>query len=389
MTGRKGLSKQNVNPLVEVNAKLLEVHLLRYLLPLLFMATIFSQATAEDQLTTAALRRLGVNTSRLQPIAFSHNDRILAAFDRASFEEKKDGVFYRLWFFEIERDGTFGDAHSVPMSLKNFQQGEFTPDDSHFVVLGNRGTTFQSVNLDTYELEDLLIPEWGKPGFRADPAVLWTEAGRLFVIGHPYDENRFIETRTVATLQPGAAPGRRFQRNLDIGSLEAGIERLGFAAYLTDNAAFFGQKYPQLTILNYWDGNEVKEFDRAWKYGGFWSNAGRLLYAAQRGEALESELTLYDVEKDTKSVLAKDRTDYRYLFLSRDGRTLITSQISETPGRLVSWYAKESNGWKLQPVVVDSQGSPRTLPSGWMRLSSQGNLMAHIGANGVSLFDLP
>jgi hypothetical protein len=75
--------------------------------------------------------------------------------------------------------------------------------------------------------------------------------------------------------------------------------------------------------------------------------------------------------------------------LSRDGRTAITSQVSETPGRLVSWYARESDDWKMKPIVVDSGGKPRTLPSGWMRLSSAGQFMAHIGANGVSLFDLP
>jgi hypothetical protein len=363
--------------------------LTRFLLPILFVVTLFAPTLAEDQLTTSALRRLGVNTSKLQPIAFSHNDRILAAFDRASFEQKKEGVFYRLWFFEIERDGSFGEAHSVPLTLKNFQQGEFTPDDSHFVLIGNRGTTFQAVNLETYEIEDLLTPEWGKAGFRADPAVLWTEAGRLFVIGHPYDENRFIETRTVATLRVDAEPEERFKRNLDIGTLEQGIKRLGYAGYLTDTAAFFGQRYPDLTIMSYWGGEDVSEFDRAWKYTGFWSNAGRLLYSVRRGQGMDSELTLYDAENDSKTVLAKDSTDYRYLFLSRDGQTAITSQISETPGRLVPWYARESDDWELKPMVVDSSGNPRTLAAGWMRLSSEGRLMAHIGANGVSLFDLP
>jgi hypothetical protein len=367
----------------------MEDRLLRILLPIFLATALLAPALAEDQLTTAALRRLGVNTSRLQPIAFSHNDRLLAAFDRASFEEKKEGVFYRLWFFEIERDGTFGEAHSVPISLKNFQQGEFTPDDSHFVLIGNRGTTFLAVDLETYELQDLLIPEWGEAGFRADPPVLWTEAGRLFVIGHPYDENRFIETRTVATLRLDNEPKKRFERNRDIGTLEQGIERLGYAGYLTDTAAFFGQRYPELTIMSFWNGEDVSEFDRAWKYTSFWSNAGRLLYSTRRGQGLDSELTLYDSATDSKTVLAKDQTDYRYLFLSRDGQTAITSQVAETPGRLISWYARESDGWELKPIVVDSSGDPRTLPAGWMRLSSAGELMAHIGANGVSLFDLP
>ena len=359
------------------------------LLLIMFVLSLVTQTLADDQLTNAALRRLGVNPSKLQPIAFSHDDKILAAFDRATFEEKKEGVFYHLWFFEIERNGTFGEAHSVPITLKNFQQGEFTPDDSQFVIIGNRGTTFQSVDLDSFEIVDLMIPRWGQPGFRADPAVLWTEAGKLFVIGRPYDEHRFVETRTVATLRPQAAPAEMFERNLDIGTLEQGIERLGYATYLTDTSAFFGQRYPELTIMSFWDGENVSEFDRAWKYTSFWSNAGRLLYSTRRGQGMESELTLYDSEGDSKTILASDDKDYRYLFLSRDGRTALTSQVSDTPGRLMSWYARESEGWELKPVVVNSSGEPRTLPAGWMRLSSSGDLMAHIGANGISLFNLP
>ncbi|MFA5504225.1 MAG: hypothetical protein WC314_06075 [Vulcanimicrobiota bacterium] len=360
----------------------------RYLLYLLLFLAWAAPTLADDQLTTAALRRLGVNPSRLQPIAFSHNDKILAAFDRATFEQKKEGVFYHLWFFEINRDGTFGEAHSVPLGLKSFEQGEFTPDDSKFVVLGNRGTTFQMVDLKTYQMEDLFIPEWGKAGFRADPAVLWSEAGKLFVIGHPYDQNRFIETRTVATLRPNAPPEQRFQRSSDIGTLEKGIERLGHAGYLTDSAAFFGQRYPELTIMSYWNGNEMREFDRGWKFSGFWSRAGRLLYSVRRGEMQESELTLYDARSDRQTVLAKAPVDYRYLFLSRDGKTALTSQVAETYGRLNTWYARESEGWELKPVGTDSSGQQRTLAAGWMRISSNGRMMAHIGSNGITLFDL-
>ena len=356
---------------------------------LILIALLTLPSAAEEQLTSAALRRLGVNTERLQPIVFSHNDKMLAAFDRGTFEQKKEGVFYRLWIFEIGPDGTLGEARSFPLSLKTFQQGEFTPDDSQFVVLGDRGTTFYSIDLKKNEVRDVMVPEWGKPGFRADPTVLWSEAGKLFVIGHPYDENRFIETQTVATLRPDAEPSERFKRNRDVGSLERGLERLWFRTYLTDSSGFFGQKYPQLTILSFWDGERVSEFDRAFKFSGFWSNAGRLLYSARRGEGMDSELTLYDAKTDEKKVLATDPEDYRYLFLSRNGQTVLTSQVSETPGRLIPWYAKESEGWQLKPVVADSSGEARTLASGWMRLSSSGNLMAHIGPTGLTLYELP
>ena len=356
---------------------------------ILLLALLTLPSLAEEQLTSAALRRLGVHPERLQPIVFSHNDRMLAAFDRANFEQKKEGVFFRVWIFEINRDGTLGEARSFPLPLKNLQQGEFTPDDSQFVVLGDRGTTFLALDLRSNEVEEILVPEWGKAGFRADPTVLWSDGGQLYVTGHPYDENRFIETQTVATLRPDAEPSKRFQRSGDIGTLEQSLERLWFRSYLTDSTAFFGQKYPQLAIVSYWDGERVTEFDRAPHFSGFWSRAGRLLYSARRGEGMDSELTLYDAKTDDKKVLATDSDEYRYLFLSRNGKTVLTSQLSDTPSRLIPWYAKESANWELKPVVTDSQGEPRTVASGWMRISSSGDLMAHIGPTGLTVYKLP
>jgi dipeptidyl aminopeptidase/acylaminoacyl peptidase len=231
-------------------------------------------------------------------------------------------------------------------------------------------------------------PQWGKSGFRADPAVLWTEAGRLFVVGHPYDQARFIESRTIAQLNPGAAPEERFQRGRNLAVVEKGLERLWFANYLTDSSAFFGQKYPEVTLLSFWDGEEVREFDRAWKYVGFWGNAGRLLYSVRRGEGQPSELTIYDADDGSQKVIAQSPDDYRYLFLSRDGGTALTSQASETVGRLVPYYATEDEQWQLKPLVTDRSGNARTLPSGWMRLASDGSLVAHVGETGIILYSL-
>ena len=362
---------------------------LRKIFLLIFLvACLDGLALSEERLTGSRLRTLGVNSSSLQPITFSHNDRYLAAFDRAEFEEKKEGTFYRLWFFEIGRDGTLGQARSVPLELKNLQQGEFTPDDKQFIVIGNRGTTFLSIDMSTYRTSALLEPQWGQAGFRADPAVLWTESGKLFVAGRPYDKERFVETQTVATFRPQAPPEQRFVRGGDLSTLEQGLDRLWFSNYVNDTKAFFGQKYPEVTLLSFWNGSVVSEFDRAWKFLGFWGNAGRLLYSAKRSQGQDCELVLYDSNTNTKTLIGQDKTDYRYLFLSRDGKTALTPQMEGTDRRLIPWDAHESEGWKLKPVLVDSRGVPRTVSSGWIRLSSQGKLMCHVGESGLAIYPL-
>lgn len=359
-----------------------------WLIAILILATTFPTWSQEKRLTSSQLRAKGIETAQLQPITFSHDDRTLAAFDRAPFEEKKKGTFYRLWFFELRRDGSVGDVRSVDLPLKSLLQGEFTPDDSQFVVLGDRGTTFLTVDLSSLEVRPLMEPTWGVPGFRADPAVLWTEAGRLFVTGVPYDKERFVETSTVATVNPDKTGRAAFQRNKDISTVEKSLERLWFANYVTDSAAFFAQKYPQVSLLSYWNGDEVREIDRAWKFSGFWGNAGRLLYSAKETEFAEFELTLFDSKSGSSNIIDTSQDKYSYLFLSRDGETLLMSHLAEGR-RLIPYFAKESQEWDLKPLAgVDSQGNPRSVAAGWMRLSSTGKFVSHIGSTGMTIYPL-
>lgn len=360
----------------------------RLFLYLLILTLLPGSLSAEERFTSSQLRNAGVNAANLQPIVFSHDNRTLAAFDRADFEDKKRGVFYRLWLFQVNRDGSFGEAKKVELPLKTLEQGEFTPDDSKFVVLGNRGTTFYTIDLNDYSVSPLMEPEWGEAGFRADPPVLWTEGGKLFVSGRPYDKSRFVETRTVATLRPEAQDGEKFQRGPDISTLEKGLERLWFANYVSDRAAFFGQKYPQTTILSYWNGNRVAEFDRAWKYIGFWVNSGRLLFSTRRTDGGPCELALYDAASSSTKTIASSDKDYRYIFLSRNGETAITSQMDSEAERLIPFYARESENWELKPLITDRTGTTRTIPPGWMRLSSDGSMVCHVGANGLTLYKI-
>lgn len=338
---------------------------------------------AEERLTPSAMRGAGIQSGSFQPIAFSHDDRWLAAFDRAPFEEKKEGTFYRLWFLEIERDGSIGEIKSVALDLKNLQQGEFSPDDSSFVVIGNRGTTFLRVQMDSMEVTPILQPEWGKAGFRADPAVLWTENDTLYVLGYPYDEARFVEPKTVAVL----TAGDEFQTGPNLTALEKNVDRLWFTNYLSHRSAFFGQKYPQMSILSHWDGENVFEIDRAPVFLGFWGNGGRLLYSARRSDAL-TELLVYDVARGEKTLITSQEEPYRYLFLSRDGETALFSK-AVPEGRLESYIARASEGWKVTPLVSDRQGEARSLGAGWMRISSSGNYVCHISETGLTLYPVP
>jgi hypothetical protein len=343
---------------------------------------------AQERKSTSDLRQVGIDADSFQPISWSHNEKWLAAFDEAPFEEKKDGVFFRLWLLEIGSNGAVNRFQKVPLKLASFLQGEFTPNDDAFVILGNRGTTFERIDLKSFAVETLIAPEAGKAGFRADPAILWTEGGSMYSVGFPYDEARFINARTIAAVNPRGSGAAAFKAGPDLSTLEKTIERMWFSNYLSPTSIFYGQKYSDLVVLSHWDGSKMSEFDRATRMWGSWGNSGRILYSVERTKDL-SELLLFDSKSGAKTVLASGSEVYRYLFLSRDGATALVSLMVPEGRRLSTFFARAGDGWKLRPLEADSSGRPRTVAAGWMRLSSKGGLLAHVSAAGLAIYPLP
>ncbi len=354
---------------------------------ILAIAFLSCSALAQERVSTSQLRQAGIAPSSFQPIVFSHNDRWLACYDEAPFEEKKQGIFYRIWFLEIAPNGAVTRFQKVPLKMASLLQGQFTPTDDAFIVMGNRGTVFSKIDLKKFTVTPLLEPTPGQAGFRADPAVIWTEGGSFYAVGYPYDEARFVNVRTIAKLNPNATGASAFEAGPDLTTLEKGIERQWFANYLSPTSIFYGQKYSDQVLLSHWNGQDRTEFDRSKRMWGSWGHAGRIIYSVERS-AETSDLMLFDSRTGNKTTLASGPEVYRYLFLSRDGTTALVSLMVPEGRRLNTFYAKVSDGWKLQPLEIDPQGRARTLPAGWMRLGTRGDLMAHVSATGLTIYRL-
>lgn len=342
---------------------------------------------SQERVGSSQLRAAGISTSSFQPIVFSHNERWLAGFDQASFEEKKQGIFFRLWFLEIGSDGKVLRYQKVPLKMASLLQGQFTPGDDAFLILGNRGTVLSKVDLKTFRITPIMEPEPGTAGFRADPAVIWTEDGSIYAVGYPYDTARFVSPRTVAKIDPNATGADAFEPGPDLTTLEKGIERQWFANYLSPSSIFYGQKYADQVILSHWNGKTRTEFDRARRMWGSWGHAGKILYSVERSPEL-SELMLFDSRSGNKTTLTSGSEVYRYLFLSHDGHTAVASLMVPEGRRLTTFFARSNDGWKLQPLESDTRGRARTQAAGWMRVSSRGSLLAHVSANGLTIYPL-
>lgn len=343
-------------------------------------------ALGQQRTTTTQLRQWGADPATLRPITWSHNEKWLAAYDRAPFEEKKEGVFFRIWLFEIGPAGSIINTRKVPIGLTSLQQAAFSPTDDALIVMGNRGTTWYRLDMKSFKLEDLMVAQANTPGFRADPEVIWSNHGKLYTVGYPYDQNRFINARTVATINTNRTGSEAFTPGPDLTTLQKGIEHLWMVDYMSPTSIFYGQRFPDKVILSHWDGTGLTEFDRTPRFWGTWASADRLLYAAKRSDK-SSDLVVFDAPSKTKTTIASNPTPFRYLFLSGDGDTLVAS-LDADRGRLISFYARSADGWKLRPVNPSGERNQSIAP-GFMRVSVHGKYLAQTSATGLSIYLLP
>lgn len=349
---------------------------------LLLLILLMAPSLADDRLRASELRSMGMDMFTFQPIAFSHDGRLLAGLDKAPFERKKEGFFFRLWLIPVTSDARFGEVRKVELPISSFEQGCFTPDDSGFLIISKARTVFTLVDTASLEYKNLMEPQPGTPGFRAEPAVLWTAAGKLLVTGTPYDENKYINSRYIASIdwtQEGAAA---FNPVVDVHKLESSVKRMHHVNYHSTELGFFSQKTKEETVLSVWEGGDtLREIDRAPRYHGFWGSGTRFLLSAQRGED-QHELAIYDADLGQMFSLEKGASPFSYLFLSKDGTTGIACHIDQKSGKMDVFYTRGTEG----PVMPVTKFKDARV--GWLRVSTSGKVLVlfnQLGLEAVTL----
>lgn len=338
-----------------------------------------------DAITTATdLRTAGIDVDSYQPITFTWDGRTLVGFDRAPFEEKKHGVMYRLWLLDFDVSGRLEEARKVPLAIPSFEQGSLNADEDAFVIISDAGTRYLTVDMETLEVADLMKPEAGKPGFRADPPVLWTADGKLLTTGYFYDENRYADNNTIATVNTSATGQAAFTEGPDIQQVERSHSQTRGLNYNSDKLGYFLSSQGDDMLLSRWtpDGG-FSQVDRAEQFTGLWGAATRVLYSAARAGG-QHDLIVYDGAQDRKWNLATGAEPYRYLFLSKDGTTAVACQFEPVAQRMNVFVGKERGDFGLTPV----DGLQR-IKIGWIRVSPEGRYLAVYNERGLSIAELP
>ncbi|MCA9794839.1 MAG: hypothetical protein KC910_23690 [Candidatus Eremiobacteraeota bacterium] len=349
----------------------------------LLLIALTVSALADGDTRASRLRSEGIDIFSFQPIMWAHSSRTLAGYDRPTLEEKKKGIFFRLWFLDFTVDGQLEKTRWVPLSIPNFEQASFSPDDTKVLIVSNAGTQVVSVDTTTLQVSDVMKYEKGVPGFRVQPPVMWTCNGQLLTLGHIYDSQRFADFQSIAKVDPYKTGVDAFTPVRQIFRFERSIPGIEFLIYPSDHLAFFTRKVGEESVLATWDGTDKRDIDRAPRFNGYWAETSKLFYSANRPDGT-CDLIVYDALDGTSYKCASGPTPYRYLFMSGDGSTGLACQIDNVSQRMDVFVCREKDGFKAQPVPA-----LKGTKVGWLRISEDGRYAASFTERGLAVVELP
>ena len=113
-------------------------------------------------------------------------------------------------------------------------------------------------------------------------------------------------------------------------------------------------------------------------------SASRIVYSVKDKDGTY-RLCVYDAKTDQKfTVDSGRRTPHYYTLMSADGKTIVFSDQAGQTEHYVTYYARESEGWKIEPI----KGMEKRLAFGRQRVSCDGSHMVFHNNDGLRIAEL-
>ena len=332
--------------------------------------------------TPEELKTFGINTPAFLIATFSPDGRAILGHEPGTAEDVAKGVLNKIFLLQLRSDGKVTGVRRYDLDLPVVEQVSFTPDGRQVVIITKSGATYAILDLATGKVRTIMEHQSKVPGFRAHPNILWLAGGKLLTLGYFYDKDDFAGYDVIAEIDPSKSGVEAFREGPAVQPVERSLKKLVFHAYTNDHVGFFCTQEGNLQKFYRWvAGSPPAVVDEAPEFTAYMGADDRAAYAAQRATKT-SEVVLYDGAKGTRQVLGTDPYPFRYLTLSRDGSTVVVTQMVQ--GQMKLFSASPRNGMKLARIP-----SLPALRSGAIRLTEDGRRMFLFSSEGLRVIDVP
>ncbi len=333
--------------------------------------------------------RNGADFKTLSPISFSPDGKTLIAWDRASYEEKKQGIMFRLWVLKLERDGFISGMKKIPLELPNLESGTFTPDGKSYIILGDNGTQFLKLDIKSSRLDTIHRSVANQPGFKATARSLWTNDGKVLVEGYFYTPERYTGPDVIASIDPNKTGASAFKAETQMFSfLRQNVSKIkGYSTNKTD-LVYVIFRDGNLNTVNRWTPGAERELSRIddgiTSLKSMWGSDEVMVYSATYADNT-AKLVVFDNAENKRTVIADATIEdpYRYVFASGNGEKIVACKLNVDSGNMRLFYAKKSEGWELKPLTN------RPYAIGTIRIDKEGNKVCIFSSKSVDIINIP
>lgn len=341
---------------------------------------------ADVEVTPEALYRLGIRSSRLAIGVVSDDGRVVVCYEKERDPKViAQGKVYRLHLFNVDwAKGTYThDALWVPVT--RFEQLAITPDNRWILVVGESGWKFVGVDVAARKVHVIASHQPDTAGFRTNPLVTWVQDGRIHTVGYFIDEKEVVTGDAVVSIDPAATGEGAFHKVRDITALVRRTNNFRNAEWFAADQAYFAGYEPdkKIHLYAYVGKDNLVPLEAALGYDGMAVGQDRIVYAARRGP-VSGNVVVADVATGKRWSVGESTRPYRYLYMSRDGKTILTSIFEHAAGTMTTWYAREADDFKLHPLPQVQKAPPGT-----MRFSPGGEVFLFFNNKGLHICRVP
>lgn len=361
---------------------------LRLVLVLVLAFAAMGRAVAAEPSVTLgvdALAMMGIKCENLSLGGISQDGTQFVCWERESDPKTiAQGKVVRLAVFRVDwKTQKASTPQFIWLPCTFLDQMTISPDGRWALCVTQKGMRLVAVDLQKGTAHVVAGFEKGKPGFRVQPYVAWAENGRFMAVGYFYDEAGNVKTEALVSVDPEGTSLEAVKQVRDLTKLNKQTKNCKVGAWLSSGMAYFAGYRNKVLHLYAWAGSNLVEIDKA--AGSYLVMPGkdRILYIADRKGT--PEIVVQDFPSLHKTtVAAQPGKPLSYPLMSVDGSTILLSHVDGNGRRISTFFGRDENRWRLQPVPALQGATPGTL-----RLSPGGTAVAQLSRKGMILVQLP
>ena len=338
------------------------------------------------------LKSKGVNLHTTEIVNLSPDNKLLLCLERIRPVRGKQTI-NTIYIIPISSTRTLGDVRAFPLEGEGrIGNLAFTPDSKAVLFTSMEGTKLTKLDCETGELTTIMEHEEGKPGFVLYPQILEQSRGKLLALGYHYNSDNFAGPRAIAEVDASKTGLDAFVKpcliehvlhemtNMGMPFIREGfpMKDVGFIVGMTKGS-------DKCTIVS-WDGARgvIDKVEDGLNFQDCVSADCRLVYSIQDLDGTY-KLCIYDAKESKKYTIDSGlQQPHYYTLMSSDGKTIVFSDQTGEAKRYTTYYARESEGWKIKPI----EGLEKRFAFGRQRVSCDGTRMVFHNDDGLRIVDL-